>query len=146
MADLDVHPRVGQVPSDDDLYWPAAMRQVQVDIMSAAHKAAHGVLALDVIGWLLVSLALFFGISGRGTGVLAVAVWLLPLVFWSLSALWALRVFTVRRYRYFANSPDSTREAVMRIARKKTQHLYWSIGLWAVGVASFIVAVVLANV
>lgn len=139
MADnLDIRNRSGQIPSDDDLFWPEAMRRVQLGMLQSAHWAATGVLALSLVSWTLVTAALLFGEIGEG-----ILLWMLPLVLWTLSAVGALRVFTVRRYRYFANSPDSTQQAVTRIARKKIQQLYWSIGLWAFGVLFLLVAMFL---
>jgi hypothetical protein len=128
--------RQGQIPGDDDLFWPQAMRRVKLGMLADALWAATVVVVLDLIGWALVAGALLFAAVGE-------AAWfVLPLVFWTASILWALRVFTVRRYRYFANSPDSTQQAVARIARKKTQHLYWAIALWAAGAAALLLALV----
>lgn len=137
-ADLDIRSRHGQIPTEDDLFWPQAMRQIQLGMMQSAERAATGVVALSLFSWLLVSAALIFG-------ALAGDMWLLSLLFWTFSAVVALRVFIVRRYRYFANSPDSTQQAVMRIARKKIQHLCWSIGLWVFGVLFLVLALFLGS-
>ncbi len=136
--DLDIRARTGQIPSEDDLFWPEAMRQVQLGMLQSAHWAATGVLVLSFVSWSLVTGALLFGDVGEH-----LVFWLIPMIAWTLSAIGALRVFTVRRYRYFANSPDSTQQAVARIARKKIQQLYWSIGLWAFGVLFLILALFL---
>ena len=138
MTDLDIRPRNGQMPTEDDLFWPEAMRQVQYGMIQSAHWAAAGVLALSLVSWALVTGAIIFGEAGED-----VIFWIVPIVLFTLSAIGALRVFTARRYRYFANSPDSTRQAVTRIARKKIQQLYWSIGLWSFGVLFLIVALLL---
>jgi len=143
-SDLDIHiNRHGQTPTDDDLFWPQAMRHVQLGMMQSAHWAATGLLVLNLVAWSLVAAALLFGAVGDDTVGVDVVFWLVPMLLWTLSAIGALRVFTVRRYRYFANSPDSTQQAVTRIARRKIQHLYWSIGLWAFGVLLLIVALFL---
>ena len=128
--------RQGQIPGDDDLFWPQAMRRVKLGMLSDAQWAATAILVLDLVGWALVAAALLFSAVGE------VNWFVLPLVFWTASILWALRVFVVRRYRYFANSPDSTQQAVARIARKKIQHLYWAIALWAAGAMALIVALI----
>ncbi len=137
--DLDIRgTRHGQSPTEDDLFWPEAMRQVQLGMLQGAHWAAFGVLAISLVSWTLVTGALIFGEAGE-----EIVFWIIPIVLWTLSTIGALRVFSARRYRYFANSPDSTRQAVTRIARKKIQHLYWSIGLWAIGVLFMILALLL---
>ncbi len=136
-ANLEIRAnRQGQIPGDDDLFWPQAMRRVKLGMLGDAQWAATAVLVLDLIGWTLVAAALLFASAGN------VSWFVLPLVFWTASMMWALRVFTVRRYRYFANSPDSTQQAVARIARKKIQHLYWAIALWAAGAVALIMALV----
>ncbi len=141
MSDLDIRTnRQGQIPSEDDLFWPEAMRQIQLGMMQSAHWAATGLLALNLVAWTLVVGALLFGDIGED-----LIFWLIPVFLWTLSSVGALRVYTVRRYRYFANSPDSTQQAVTRIARRKIQHLYWSIGLWAFGVLFLILALFLES-
>lgn len=137
--DLDIrNTRIGHTPTEDDLFWPEAMRQVQLGMLHSAHWAATGVLALSLVSWTLVAGAVIFGEAGE-----QVVFWIIPIILWTLSAIGALRVFTARKYRYFANSPDSTQQAVTRIARKKIQQLYWSMGLWAFGVLFMILAMIL---
>jgi len=137
--ELDIRTnRHGQTPSEDDLFWPEAMRQVQLGVLQSTHWAAAGVLALSLMSWTLVTGAVIFGEAGE-----EIVFWIIPIILWTLSAIGALRVFTARRYRYFANSPDSTRQAVTRIARKKIQQLYLAIGLWAIGVLFMVVALLL---
>lgn len=139
MTDHDIrNGRQGQTPTDDDLFWPEAMRQVQLGMLHSTHWAAFGVLALSLVSWTLVTGAVIFGEAGED-----IVLWVAPLILWTLSAIGSLRVFTARRYRYFANSPDSTRQAVTRIARKKIQQLSWAIGLWALGVVFMILALLL---
>jgi hypothetical protein len=136
-------PKAGSMPTDDDLFWPEAMREVQAGMMRSAQTAAAWVIAWALVGWTVVVVGLITGAVGRmPPAAISLILWLLPLVWWSLAAIWALRVFSVRRYRYFANSPDSAHKAIMRIGRKKTEHLYWAGGLWAAGVLSLLCAVV----
>ena len=138
-ADLDIRSgRNGQIPTDEDLFWPEAMRQVQLGMLQSAHWAATCLLALVLVSWALVCAVLLFDDVDE-----YLVFWMIPLILWTLSAVGALRVFTVRRYRYFANSPDSTQQAITRIARKKLQQLYWSIGLWAFGVLFLVLALLL---
>jgi hypothetical protein len=137
--DLDIRSnRHGQTPTEDDLFWPEAMRQVQLGMLQSTHWAAAGVLALSLVSWTLVTGAVIFGEAGE-----EIVFWIIPIILWTLSAIGALRVFTARRYRYFANSPDSTRQAVTRIARKKIQQLYLATGLWAIGVLFMVLALFL---
>lgn len=139
MTDLDIrNGRAGQIPTDEDLFWPDAMRQVQLGMLQSAHWAATCLLALILVSWAVVCAALLFGEVGE-----EFVFWVIPMILWTLAAIGALRVFTVRRYRYFANSPDSTQQAVTRIARKKLQQLYWSTGLWAFGVLFLVLALFL---
>ena len=136
-------PRAGSMPTDDDLFWPEAMREVQAGVMRSSQTAAAWVIAWSLVGWTVVAVGLITGTIGRTPPVaISLTLWLLPPVWWSLAAIWALRVFSVRRYRYFANSPDSAHKAILRIGRKKTRHLYWAGGLWAAGVLSLLGAVV----
>ncbi len=139
MTDLDIrNGRCGQIPTEEDLFWPEAMRQVQLGMLHSTHWAATGLLALNLVAWTVVCAAMLFGDVDESLVFL-----LIPLVIWTASAVGALRVFTVRRYRYFANSPDSTQQAITRIARKKLQQLYWSIAFWILGVLFLVVALLL---
>ena len=135
--------RPGIVPSEDDLFWPAAMREVQTGVLRSAQIAAVVIIAWAMVGWAVVLTALILGVGALATlNGLGITMWLMPLFWWSLSGVWALRVFTVRRYRYFSNSPDSTRKAIERIGRRKTEHLYWAVGFWAAGVLAVFCALV----
>ncbi|GAB4327947.1 MAG: hypothetical protein Kow0074_23580 [Candidatus Zixiibacteriota bacterium] len=127
----------GQIPSDDDLYWVGAMRQVLVDSLSAMHVGALAVFTAALAGWIIIMLALIFSDPARDLPSLVVGV--VPMLAWSLSALWSLRVLSVRRYRYFANSPDSARQAIVRIARRKKRHLTGAIVFWCAGIVAFLV-------
>ena len=137
--------RDGSIPTDDDLFWLAAMRQVQTQAIAAAHWAAAGVLAASLAGWILVAAALIYGATAWAARATTgeVVLWIVPLVLWTLAALWALRVFSFRRYRYFSNSPDSAQQAITRIARKKTRYLHWAIGFWTTGALALIVVLIL---
>jgi hypothetical protein len=122
----------GLIPAEDDLYWMGAMREVFVGSMQAGQRAALAVLACALVGWTVVVAALAF--RGAPSTVVGVVVWLLPLFWWTGSITWALRVYSLRRYRYFANSPDSSRNAIVRIARRQADQLFWAIACWVAGV------------
>jgi hypothetical protein len=64
----------------------------------------------------------------------------MPLLLWAAAFLWSVRVFGIRRYRYFANSPDSARQAIVRIGRRKADQLFWAAGFWAAGILTVVVA------
>ena len=135
--------RPGIVPSEEDLYWPAAMREVQTGLLRSVQIAAALIIAWALVGWTVVLTGLIMRVGAfAALNGLGIAMWLLPLVWWSLSGIWALRVYTVRRYRYFSNSPDSTRKAIERIGRRKAEHLYWAAGFWAAGVLATLCALV----
>lgn len=135
--------RDGSLPTDDDLFWLAAMRQVQMQSITASHWAAAGVLAASLAGWFVVTIGLVYAAIHGTAQAASVKFMIVPLVLWSLSIVLSLRVFSLRRYRYFANSPDSAQQAITRIARKKSRHLHWAIGLWAAGAVVLIVALIL---
>jgi hypothetical protein len=101
------------------------------------------VIITALAGWILVAAALAFdaapGLWKSGTGAV---VWMIPLIAWSGAIFWSLRVFSVRRYRYFSNSPDSARQAIVRIARRKNRALHWAVGCWVGGVVMFLCALV----
>lgn len=128
----------GQVPTDDDLYWVGAMRQVFVDSLRAMHLSALAVFTAALAGWIIILLALIYADAVNDAPSLLIGV--LPLLAWSLSAVWSLRVLSIRRYRYFANSPDSTRQAIMRIARRKKRQLTEAIVFWCIGIVAFMAA------
>lgn len=135
------HVKPGFVPTDDDLYWVGTMRTVIVDTIRSAHTAALMIVVASLAGWVIVAAALAFdaapGIWQSNAGFL---LWILPVIAWSGSIVSALRVFSVRRYRYFANSPDSARQAIVRIAHRKNRELHWAIGFWVAGVVMFLIA------
>jgi hypothetical protein len=122
----------GAIPTDDDLYWVGAMRKIVVGSLRDGHHAALAVLVCALAGWVLVAAALVF--RGLPETAIGVVVWLLPLFWWTGAIAWALRVFSLRRYRYFANSPDSSQNAVARITRRKSDQLFWAIACWVAGV------------
>jgi len=142
-ANTGNHVKPGFVPTDDDLYWIGTMRTVIVDTMRTGHTAALMVIISALAGWILVAAALAFdaapGIWQSNAGFL---LWILPVIAWSGSIVSALRVFSVRRYRYFGNSPDSARQAIVRIARRKNRELHWAVGFWVAGVVTFLCALV----
>ena len=142
MASTGNHVKPGFVPTDDDLYWIGTMRSVIVDTIRTGHTAALMVVITSLAGWILVAAALAFdaapGLWKSGTGAV---VWMIPLIAWSGSIFFALRVFSVRRYSYFSNSPDSARQAIVRIARRKNRALHWAIGCWVAGVVTFLIAI-----
>jgi len=126
----------GFVPTDDDLYWVGAMREVFAGSMRAGQQAALAILLCALAGWLLIAAALTFGYGP--SDAIGVIVWLLPVMWWTGSIIWALRVFSLRRYRYFSNSPDSAQKAIVRIARRQADQLFWAIACWAAGVLAFV--------
>ena len=135
--------RPGTVPTEDELFWPAAMRKVQTGLVTSTQSAAKALLSWALVGWTVVVVALISGVVGRtDSDSIGLVIWLLPLGWWTLTAVWALRVFTIRRYRYFSNSPDSAHKAIERLTRKKTEHMYWATGLWAAGMISLICAII----
>ena len=137
------HVKPGFVPTDDDLYWIGTMRTVIVDTMRTGHTAALMVVITALTGWILVAAALAFDAApGLWKSGIGAVVWMIPLIAWSGAIFCALRVFSVRRYRYFSNSPDSARQAIVRIARRKNRALHWAIGLWVAGVVTFLFALI----
>ncbi|MBD3298149.1 MAG: hypothetical protein GF341_05795 [candidate division Zixibacteria bacterium] len=130
--------QIGQVPTDDDLYWVGAMRTVFVDSMRSTHTSAIAILCASLLGWGLVAAMLLFG--GHRAANYGLLVWIVPLFIWSVSIVWSLRVLSTRRYRYFSNSPDSAHQAIVRIARRKFRHLYTAVVVWAAGVVAFVLA------
>jgi hypothetical protein len=128
----------GQVPTDDDLYWVGAMRQVFVDSLRTMHLSALAMFAASIIGWTIVICALIY--ADAFDDVPSLVIGLLPLAAWSVSSVWSLRVLSIRRYRYFANSPDSARQAIMRIARRKKRQLTETIIIWCIGIVAFMAA------
>ncbi len=136
--------RPGYPPTREDLFWVGAMRQVVVDSMSGVHHAA---LVLTVLA---------------GSGVLGYLVWLLwlvsvrphpgparlvfvslPVVLWSAAVFFGVLALLIRRYRYFANSPDSSRRAFQRINRRKARYLIRAFICWFAGVVVILAAVFL---
>ena len=128
----------GFVPTGDDLYWVGAMREVFSGSMRTGQQAALAVLVCALAGWLLIAAAMTFG--NRPTNAIGMIVWLLPVLWWTGSITWALRVFSLRRYRYFSNSPDSAQKAIGRIARRQADQLFWAIACWVAGVFAFVCA------
>ena len=119
------------------------MRTVIVDTMRTGHTAALMVLVTALAGWILVAAALAFDAApGLWQSSVGFLIWMLPLISWSGAIFLALRVFSVRRYRYFSNSPDSARQAIVRIARRKNRALHWAIGFWLAGAVLFLCALI----
>jgi len=133
------HVRPGLVPTEDDLFWVAAMREVIAGATRSSQWAALAIGAASLFG--LTALLLARILSGP-QGILTQILWIMPLLLWSASLVWSARVFGIRRYRYFANSPDSSRQAIVRIARRKADQLYWVTGFWVAGMITAVVALI----
>jgi len=73
--------KAGHVPTDDDLYWIGAMREVFTGAMRTGQQAALAVLVCALAGWLLVVASLTFG--NKPSTAIGMIVWLLPLVWWT---------------------------------------------------------------
>lgn len=131
------HIRPGLVPTDDDLFWVSAMREVIAGATRSSQWAALAIATASVFG--LTALLLARMLAGP-PGILTQILWIVPLVLWSGSLVWSARVFGIRRYRYFANSPDSSRQAIIRIARRKADQLYWATGFWVAGMITAVIA------
>ena len=135
--------RPGFPPTREDLFWVEAMRQLLIDSMSGIHRAAAiitilaGVGLLAYLGWLLSP-----WVATRAQGVTGRIVILAPAVLWVVAVFYGMLVFLMRRYRYFANSPDSSRLAFQRINRKKASYLFRAFTFWAVGVLAVLAVVV----
>ncbi len=127
--------RPGFPPTREDVFWVDTMRQVLFDSMTGMQKAAMlicwlgGVGLLGYLAWLL---SPWCAIHSDGYSMRLLV--LSPVVFWTLAVFHGALVFLVRRYRYFANSPDSSRLAFRRINRRKRRYLYRAFALWFLGV------------
>jgi len=132
--------RPGYPPTREDLFWVDAMRRILFDSMSGMHRAATiiAVLAgaglLGYLGWLL---SPWMNIVRSSYTHRLVA--LLPAILWAVALYYGSSVFLVRRYRFFANSPDSSRLAFRRLVRTKARHLFRAFVFWFAGVAALIV-------
>jgi hypothetical protein len=129
--------RPGFPPTREDLFWVDAMRRVLFDSMAGMHRAATivtifaGAGLFGYLGWLVSPWAA----AVRGGYALRLIA-LVPAILWAVAAYFGLLTFLVRRYRFFANSPDSSRLAFRRIARKKAQHLFRAYVFWFAGVVA----------
>lgn len=136
--------RPGFPPTREDVFWVEAMRQLLVDSMSGLHRAAAIITALSglgllaYLGWLLApwNAAISRGMTAR-------LIPLVPAVLWAVAIYYGISVFLMRRYRYFANSPDSSRLAFQRLNRRKARYLFRAFAFWAAGVAMVLVIVLL---
>jgi len=138
----DVRP--GFPPTREDLFWLEAMRRVLFDSLAGMERAAamltalSGVGLLGYLGWLLSPWSAL-----RLAGAVNRAIALLPAVLWAAAIFFGAMVFLVRRYRFFANSPDSSRLAFRRITRKKGKYLYRALAFWFAGVLAVLVVSIL---
>ena len=135
--------RPGFPPTREDLFWVETMRRLVVDSMSGLHRAAvlmtvlSGGGLLAYLGWLL---SPWVTVTARGS--VGRILLLAPAILWALAVLYGAAVLLLRRYRYFANSPDSSRLAFQRINRRKEAFLFRAFVLWAAGVAAVLVVAI----
>ena len=136
--------RPGYPPTREDMFWVDAMRRVLFDSMSGMHNAAviitslSGIGLLGYLGWLLSP----WGAVGESELFRRLIV-LLPAVLWAVAGFYGSLVFLVRKYRYFANSPDSARLAFRRISRKKAKYLYRAFVFWFAGILAVMIVVII---
>jgi len=129
----DVRP--GFPPTRGDMFWLEAMRRVVFDSMAGLQHAATVLTALSgvgLLGYLAWLLSPWSKTSMNGAAGKLLA--LVPAVMWTMATCFGALVFLVRRYRFFANSPDSSRLAFRRITRKKARYLYRAFAFWLAGV------------
>ncbi len=133
--------RQGFPPTREDLFWVETMRQVYTDSMTRAHHVATlmlilaGAGTLGILFWSLIS-----GAVARSRTTWQWIPIIVPCVLWGVSSVYGLRTFLIRRYRYFANSPDSSRLAFKRIVRRKIRNAVWSFVFWLAGVGALLIA------
>ncbi|MFC1475689.1 hypothetical protein ACFLQW_01650 [Candidatus Zixiibacteriota bacterium] len=127
--------RPGYPPTREDLFWVETMRQLLVDSMSGIHRAATIITTISGVG-LLTYLGWLFSpwVTTPAQGLIGRIIILAPAILWAVAVFYGMLVFLMRRYRYFANSPDSSRLAFQRINRKKASYLFRAFTLWAIGV------------
>jgi len=135
--------RPGFPPTREDQFWVGAMRQVVVDSMSGIHHAAMIVTLLSGIGLLGYLVWLLWLLTSERTAHSAIKSLciLLPAVLWLASVLFGTMALLIRRYRYFANSPDSSRLAFRRINRRKASYLNRALVCWTAGVLAVLLMV-----
>ncbi len=133
--------RQGYPPTREDLFWVETMRQIYADSMTQAHQVALIFLILSGVGILGV---LFWLMAGGKYDDHLFRHWLSvvgPCLLWGVSSVYGLRTFLIRRYRYFANSPDSSRLAFKRIVRRKIRNAIWSFIFWLAGAAVLLMGI-----
>jgi len=137
--------RPGYPPTREDTFWVEAMRRVLFDSMAGMERAAtiisllSGVGLLGYLGWLLSPWG-----AGRAHGILGRVVVLVPAVLWAGAVFYGVSAFLVRRYRYFANSPDSSRLAFRRINRRKASYLNRAFVFWFAGVVAVLITAIVS--
>ena len=111
--------------SSDDKFWLKQMQELTASSVKSIEEAGKQIIGMiTVMQGIYAAVLAFSGIKEiPKANILVALAYILPIFLWLISLFFALRVFMTRKYRYYSNSPDSSKETFQKIADFKHKNL-----------------------
>lgn len=115
----------GMLITEEEEFWIKRMREVASDSIKSIEEAGKQLIGIiTVMEGIYAAVLAFSGIKVIPKGnMLAAVIYISPVFLWLISLFFALRVFKTQRYHYYSNSPDSSKQAIQKIADFKHKNL-----------------------
>jgi len=116
---------VGTPLTSEDEFWIEKMLELSANSIRSIEEAGKQIIGMiTVMQGIYAAVLAFSGIKEIPKGSIPAAIFYIsPVFLWLISLFFALRVFKTKRYRYFSNSPDSSKNTFKAIVDFKQKNL-----------------------
>ena len=111
--------------TSDDEFWLKKMQDITAESIKSIEEAGKQLISMiTVLQGVYTAVLAFSGIKEiPKANLFSAIVYISPIFLWLISLFFALRVFQTKRYLYYSNSPDSSKETFKKIADYKQKNL-----------------------
>lgn len=111
--------------TQEEEFWMGKMRDVAADSIKSVEDAGKQIAGMiTVLQGVYAAVLAFSGIKEIPKANLIAAIFYIsPIFLWLISLFFALRIFKTEKYRYYENSPDSSKETFRQIVDHKQKNL-----------------------
>ena len=109
----------------DDEFWITKMKDITADSIKSVEEAGKHIIGMiTVMQGIYAAVLAFSGIKEiPEANILAAIFYVSPILLWLISLFFALRVFITKKYVYYTNSPDSSKDTFQKISEHKQKNL-----------------------
>ena len=109
----------------DDEFWITKMKEITADLIKSIEEAGKHIIGMiTVMQGIYAAVLAFSGIKEiPEANILAAIFYVSPILLWLISLFFALRVFITKKYVYYTNSPDSSKDTFQKITDHKQKNL-----------------------